>query len=498
MKSMQSMQRLHTMSTKRMESASMGCMNDPLADLPAWLEERRVTIQPVDASAIVGIGHAQAHLTSLLGRLRFETLPGTLPPPVRSVLLHGPAGTGKTLTARWFASQLDGFPAYDLPAEQLTAEIIRAAFAVLANAPRSIVFLAEIDAIGLDRRDSDGDGRRALFALLEALDGLIAIPAGRGPLVIATTNRELGELDRALTRPGRIGVHVLYGLPTIRERSNLFRSMAAPWTSVPEPDWGRLAELSARWSPADIRGAVDDAVGLALMRGGAGTTLADEDLVGAVLRGSRVEPEDETSLAERPQIAIHEAGHVAVAVAMGRPVRSVRLGIGRRSSQTQTGSEDAITTSADLWAGAVSAFGGIAAEELLCDEPTAGGESDVRRATDLLIMRIEMGLDREFAPISRRAWGGGWTPLAIDDLVVPRVVAEIAVAQATARAIVEREAEAIMRFAQCLLANPVLSGSALTGALRTAGWSSESSVESLADVKSGSPSGGEADRHSGS
>ena len=130
-------------------------MNDPITDIAAWLESRRVTVEPVDDDALVGIGHAQTHLRSLLGRLRCETVPGVLPPPVRSTLLYGPPGTGKTALSRWFVGQLDDVPAYDLPAEQLTPEVIRAAFAHLATRPRSLVFLAEVDAIGLDRREAD-------------------------------------------------------------------------------------------------------------------------------------------------------------------------------------------------------------------------------------------------------------------------------------------------------------------------------------------------------
>lgn len=187
---------------------------------------------------------------------------------IRSILLQGPAGSGKTLTARWFAGQLGSVPAYDLPVEQLTPERIRAAFAHLATSSRSVVFLAEIDAIGLDRREADRESRRSLFALLEALDGLAPVSAGLGPVVIATTNRDRRELDRALIRPGRLGTHVVFGLPAATERAELFRRFAAPWIDGSPISWERLAAMSAQWSPADIRGAVDDALGLALMRDG--------------------------------------------------------------------------------------------------------------------------------------------------------------------------------------------------------------------------------------
>ncbi len=205
-------------------------MNDTTPDIAAWLESRRVTIEPVADGDIVGIGHALTHCRSLLGRLQHEEQGARAgAASVRSILLQGPAGSGKTLTARWFAGQLGSVPAYDLPAEQLTPERIRAAFTHLATTPRSIVFLAEIDSIGLNRRDADRESRRSLFALLEALDGLAPVPAGNGPVVIATTNRSRCELDQALIRPGRLGTHVVFGLPTTAERIELFRRFAAPW-----------------------------------------------------------------------------------------------------------------------------------------------------------------------------------------------------------------------------------------------------------------------------
>jgi ATP-dependent Zn protease len=246
--------------------------------------------------------------------------------------------------------------------------------------------------------------------------------------------------------------------------------MAAPWVDEPEPDWRHLAELTARWSPADIRGAVDDAVGLALLRAGRGARVTEEDLVQSVRRGGEIQPEDDDQLAELPQVAIHEAGHVACAIALGRTVRAVHLRPGHRGGETLTGDEGGVATGDDLWAGIVSALGGTAAEELLCESATVGGASDVHRATELLLLRIEAGLDPAFPPVSRRAWGMSWTPLALDDLLVPRVVAELAVARADARAIVEREQERIRSFAEILLDRQVLTGPALEGALRAVGW----------------------------
>ena len=132
---------------------------------------------------------------------------------------------------------------------------------------------------------------------------------------------------------------------------------------------------------------------------------------------------------DRLTVAIHEAGHVAVALALGIEVTSVSLGVSQRTGRTRTGGEGQAATERDLRLGAVVAMGGLAAEEALCGVATVGSAHDVHGATELLITRIEAGLDPEFPPISRRAWGGSWTPKAIDELIGPRVMELLASAR---------------------------------------------------------------------
>ena len=190
----------------------------------------------------------------------------------------------------------------------------------------------------------------------------------------------------------------------------------------------------------------------------------------ATRRAGKIEPEDEQPFADLPQVARHESGHVACAIATGRTLRSVHLGVGRRGGRTETGSEGTVLTDADLRAGVVVALGGVAAEELLSTSPTMGAESDVRGATELLIARIESGLDPDFPPISRRAWGTYSTPQAVDALIAPHVMHALEAAREQAREIVYRERTAIERFAELLLAEPDLSGTALDEALAAVGW----------------------------
>ncbi len=325
------------------------------------------------------------------------------------------------------------------------------------------------DVMGVERRDSERASRARLFALLEALDGLAPVDPACGPVVIATTNRQLYELDRALIRPGRLGIHVLFGEPTRAERVALFARFGAPWVGDEPLDWERVADLTQGWTPADVRGAVEDAVGLALARSGGVERIGEADLVAAVQRAGRIAAESEEPYVDPRTVAIHEAGHVAVALALGVAVRSVSLEAGHRSGRTRTGVEGSAATELDLRHGAVIAMGGFVAEEVLLGVATVGAEQDVKSATELLIARIEAGLDPGFAPISRRAWGGNWTPRAIDEPIGRRVMDLTASARDQARAIVSRMARPIAAFADLLLVEPVLTGDRLGEAVRRAG-----------------------------
>ena len=121
--------------------------------------------------------------------------------PTRTVLLIGPPGTGKTVTARWIASQVRR-PLVTLDLAQLmshelgrSAQNLQATFRA-AREHNAVLFIDEFDAVASARSDSSdiGEMRRLVNVLLLALDEW---PAG-ALLVAATNHPEL--LDRAVNR----------------------------------------------------------------------------------------------------------------------------------------------------------------------------------------------------------------------------------------------------------------------------------------------------------
>jgi len=139
---------------------------------------------------------------------RFETI-GIQPP--KGVLMHGGPGTGKTMMARACAAATNA-TFLKLAGPQLVqmfigdgAKIVRDAFTLAREKAPAIIFIDELDAIGMKR---SGGGelsgvrevQRTMLELLNQLDGFNSCLAVK---VIAATNRP-DSLDPALLRSGRL------------------------------------------------------------------------------------------------------------------------------------------------------------------------------------------------------------------------------------------------------------------------------------------------------
>lgn len=121
--------------------------------------------------------------------------------PTRSAIFVGPPGVGKTLTARWVASQL-GLPLYVLDLTAVMSSLLgrsgsnlRAALDFAKRSP-CVLLLDEIDAIAKRRSDDTdiGELKRLVTVILQEVDEW---PAS-GLLLAATNHPEL--IDPALWR----------------------------------------------------------------------------------------------------------------------------------------------------------------------------------------------------------------------------------------------------------------------------------------------------------
>jgi SpoVK/Ycf46/Vps4 family AAA+-type ATPase len=191
--------------------------------------------------------------------------------PISRLLLIGPSGTGKTMTASALAGELH-LPLFRIQLDSLinrfmgeTASKLRLIFDQAA-ATRGVYLFDEFDALGAQRALTNdvGEMRRVLNSFLQFLE---EIPVTDSLVVGATNHPEL--LDRALVR--RFGEVLEYGLPT-RDAARMVMHRRLGHTIIPRPQWNKIISAAKGLSQAEIATAADEAVKEALLNGDSAVT----------------------------------------------------------------------------------------------------------------------------------------------------------------------------------------------------------------------------------
>jgi AAA+ superfamily predicted ATPase len=141
-------------------------------------------------------------------------------PLKRGVIFSGPPGCGKSSTIQAICSELAGCVTIIFVSSQsVTApsDVSRIYFHARQLAP-SLVIFEDVDLFGGDRQY--GEYSPIIGELLNQLDGVVE---NTGVITIATTNY-LERLDNALkNRPARFDRHLIFSLPDLRLRKQLFQ-----------------------------------------------------------------------------------------------------------------------------------------------------------------------------------------------------------------------------------------------------------------------------------
>ncbi|WP_024366433.1 AAA family ATPase [Arthrobacter sp. TB 26] len=196
--------------------------------------------------------------------------------PAHRLLLEGPPGTGKTMTAAVLAHEL-ALPLFTLRLDSLmskfmgeTASKLRVVFDGVAER-RGVYLFDEFDALGADRAGNDvGEARRILNSFLVFLEH-----SSPDSIVIAATNHR-SILDKALFR--RFDAVLTYDLPDPKQAGAVVRGRLG--TLGKGIRWQSISKHAEGLSHADLVKAAEAAAKAVIMRGE--VQVLTEDLTAAL------------------------------------------------------------------------------------------------------------------------------------------------------------------------------------------------------------------------
>lgn len=197
--------------------------------------------------------------------------------PAHRLLLEGPPGTGKTMTAAVIASELE-IPMFTIRLDSLlskfmgeTASKLRLVFDAVSQ-HRAVYFFDEFDALGADRSGNDvGEARRILNSFLVFLE-----QSSDASIVLAATNHR-DFLDYALFR--RFDAVLTYGLPDARQAVAVMKARLGGLAAG--ISMAGLGEYTSGLSHAELVKAAESAAKTVLLRGE--RRVGRDDLVGALV-----------------------------------------------------------------------------------------------------------------------------------------------------------------------------------------------------------------------
>ncbi len=209
--------------------------------------------------------------------------------PRRKLLLVGPPGAGKTMTAAALAGELH-LPLFTVVLDSLiskfmgdTAGKLRLVFDAM-RMTRGVYLFDEFDAIGAKRSSENdvGEIRRVLNSFLQFLE----LDDSDSLIVSATNYPDL--LDRALFR--RFDDVIEYALPDSGVLERLMKNRLAAF-EVPRVAWAKVTEAASGLSHAEAARASDEAAKTTILAGS--TKITTQALLAAVTERQRASRHNE-------------------------------------------------------------------------------------------------------------------------------------------------------------------------------------------------------------
>src|SRR5215211_3334972 len=281
-------------------------------------------VEPASKSSVTwtdvaGVDEAAAELQEvvdfLLDPRRFGKLGARVP---KGILLYGPPGSGKTLLAKAVANA-SGANFYSQSASAfvemfagLGASRIRKLFGTARKNAPAIVFIDELDAVGMRRSGStfNREHDQSLNQLLVELDGF----GCSDEVVIVGASNRIEDLDAALLRPGRFDRQVVVAPPDFAGRGAI---LGVHTRGKPLADDVKVDQL-ARQTTAGLTGA--DLANVC--------NAAEEIVFGAVTNGAANDLERVTAIARAMVFEFGMGGQVSA-----RTVRADNYALSEQTKQ---------------------------------------------------------------------------------------------------------------------------------------------------------------------
>ncbi|MFM7099530.1 MAG: ATP-dependent zinc metalloprotease FtsH [Gemmataceae bacterium] len=361
---------------------------------------------------VAGLQNAKGELQEIVEFLKspekFMKLGASIP---KGVLLVGPPGTGKTLLARAVAGEA-GVPYYSISGSEFIqmfvgvgASRVRDMFKTAKDNSPCILFIDEIDAVGRMRGAGVGGGsderEQTLNQILSEMDGFQPTET---VIVLAATNRP-DVLDSALLRPGRFDRHITIDRPTWQGRLAILKVHTRNKPLSDDVNLEMIARKMIGMTGADLRNLANEAALVATRLGKDKVERSDFEVAAdRVLIGPKREevltPED------KRRTAYHEVGHALVTWLMPGADRPQKVSIVPRGQSLGVNlnapDEDRFHHGLDHFKNQlVMIMGGRAADRLVYNQPYAGAESDLKRATRLARMMVtHWGMSEKLGPMT--------------------------------------------------------------------------------------------------
>ena len=391
---------------------------------------------------VAGVDEAREEVQEIVEFLKkpsdFTKLGGKIP---KGVLLVGPPGTGKTLLAKAIAGEAN-VPFFAMSGSDFEemfvgvgASRMRDVFAEAKKKAPCIVFIDEIDSIGMKRTGAGAMGgshayEQTLNTMLVEMDGF---DANEGVIVIAATNRP-DTLDSALLRPGRFDRQVVVELPTLKGREEILALHGKKIKFAEGVDLKRIARGTPGCSGADLANLLNEAALLATRKKlEAVDEKTLEEARDKVLWG-RERKSAGYSQKERETTAWHESGHAVLQLLAEHadPLHKVTI-IPRGRALGLTASlpdHDVLNRSKKYFLDEmVICCGGRIAEAMFTGDLSTGAAQDIAQVTAIAReMVCKYGMCDKFgfqAFSERNEWSAAELPPAFSEETSRKIDAEV-------------------------------------------------------------------------